>query len=340
MSSTVFGTFLKVMIGFAVFSVLIFFPIFSTHAEQPIDARAPDTFKDPSIKADGTLTKGFVPCSGTSCSACSIVVMINTIVKWIIGMTFLLFAILAVTAGWKLISSQGHAGALTEAKSQFTNAFIGLIIIFSAWLLIDTLLRNLLDGNTSTIKGYGPWSQIICSEQVKPGIEVGYYDGDDQISFEAAGGEEGGGVATGNNCPAATESSMVAIPSEMLSGGPEKIHPEVLARFKAMREEAAKSGVTLKISDGWRPEEEQVYLFNKYCPTGTCGKTKAAKPCSKGGNGSNHNSGKAVDIAVGCGNGNVSCNTRAYQWLKNNGGKFGFYNSLASDPPHWSPTGK
>ena len=118
------------------------------------------------------------------------------------------------------------------------------------------------------------------------------------------------------------------------------IRSDILEKFKAMRAAALKDGVDLKVTDGWRPEKEQVDLFNKFCPTGTCGTKKAARPCTMDGNGSNHNSGTALDIAVGCGNPSSGCNTKTYQWLKKNGGTYGFLNNLPTDPPHWSPTGK
>ena len=299
----------------------------------------------PAVGSDGTLTEGLVPCEGAFCSTCDVVVLANTGIKWLLTLSFLFFAVLAVRAGVKLVISQGNPGALSDAKQSFTNAFIGLVIIMVAWILVDTLLRNVLgkDGVLSggVIENYGPWSKVKCVEQVTPEVaQAGYFEADAQY-FAEAGGEETGVITGGmSNCPAAPESAVVSIPSEMVSGDAEKIRPEILTKFKAMREEALKAGVNLKVRDGWRPESEQIYLFNKYCPSGTCGSVKAAKPCSMGGNGSNHNSGSALDIDVGCGNGNASCNTAAYRWLKTNGGKYGFNNALPSDPPHWSPTGR
>jgi hypothetical protein len=55
----------------------------------------------------------------------------------------------------------GSAGSLDIAKKSFTNAFIGLIIILSAWLIVDTLMRGLIGGN-GDVKGWGPWSSVRC----------------------------------------------------------------------------------------------------------------------------------------------------------------------------------
>jgi hypothetical protein len=138
---------------------------------------AEDTF-EVSI-TDGTVDKGFVPCSGNGCSACDFVVMANTIIKWLIGISFLFFALLAVIAGFKLITAGGNPGALRDAKSSFTNAFIGLIIILAAWVLVDTLMRTLTQSTDGTILGHGPWSQIQCGSQVRSDTVAGYFAGDE-----------------------------------------------------------------------------------------------------------------------------------------------------------------
>ena len=109
---------------------------------------------NPDINTDGTIAtdQGFVPCSGVSCTPCHVVVLFNTVLKWFMGIAFLIFAFLAMKAGVSLVTSGGNPSALSSAKSSFTNAFIGLIIILAAWLIVDTLMRNLLDGGNGEIK--------------------------------------------------------------------------------------------------------------------------------------------------------------------------------------------
>lgn len=109
--------------------------------------------------------QGFVPCSGVNCSACNLFQMGSSILTWLIGILFLLFAFMVFVAGWKLISSGGNTSAKEAAKSQLTNAIIGIIIVLAAWLIVDTLMRALLSGGTGTISGYGPWQEIQCGAQ-------------------------------------------------------------------------------------------------------------------------------------------------------------------------------
>lgn len=104
-------------------------------------------------------------CDGPTCSACHLVELGNRLIKWLIGIIVILFAVLAVWAGFGLVTSGGNPSALQDAKSRFTNAFIGFLIVLSAWLIVDTLMRGIVNGTDGDITGYGPWSQIKCATQ-------------------------------------------------------------------------------------------------------------------------------------------------------------------------------
>lgn len=110
---------------------------------------------------------GLVPCAGTECSACHFAQMGNTILQWLIGILFVVFAVVAAIGGFGLVTSGGNPEAKNEAKSKLVNALIGLIIVFAAWLLVDTIMRGLLNSGTDVIVGYGPWSQIQCGTQTQ-----------------------------------------------------------------------------------------------------------------------------------------------------------------------------
>ncbi len=145
-------------------------------------------------------------------------------------------------------------------------------------------------------------------------------------------------TGSGANCPAAAPSAMVALPSGDVVGGTGLATPATVQNYIAMRAAALQAGFDLKVSSAYRSDATQVQLWNQYCSSGTCGATKVAKPCSLGGNGSNHNSGEALDLTDGCHNGQ-SCSSPAYNWLKTNGGRWNFRNAVPTDPVHWSPDG-
>lgn len=114
------------------------------------------------IQVDGS--GQFVPCSGTSCSACDIVSLANNVVDWLVGFLALLFAVIMVVSGFRLVISGGNQSAKENAKSSLTNGLIGFLIVLGAWLAIDTLMRALV-GDDGQINGKTPWSQIECWKQ-------------------------------------------------------------------------------------------------------------------------------------------------------------------------------
>lgn len=108
---------------------------------------------------------GFVPCEGVNCSACDLVTMVQTIITWLIGIIFLIFAVLFLVSGFQLVTSGGNQNAVSDAKSKFTNSIIGLIIVLASWLLVDTLMRAVLPNDTGEIQGWGFWAEVQCFEQ-------------------------------------------------------------------------------------------------------------------------------------------------------------------------------
>lgn len=122
---------------------------------------------------DTVAAQSFLPCDGSAanpCNSCHIVLVANTLISWLIGVIMVLFGVLAVWAGFGLVTSGGNPSALSDAKSRFTNAFIGLLIVLSAFLIVDTLMKTLI-GNNGEIEGYGPWSEVKCTTQTVTSVE-------------------------------------------------------------------------------------------------------------------------------------------------------------------------
>ena len=115
-------------------------------------------------------------CTGVDCSACNVVNLANGAIKWLIGILFVIFALLLAIAGVKLVTSGGNHSALDEAKSSFTNAIVGFLIILSAWLIVDTIMRALVGTESrpgqliseGSATGYLFWSEVSCQKQVTP----------------------------------------------------------------------------------------------------------------------------------------------------------------------------
>jgi hypothetical protein len=97
-------------------------------------------------------------------------------------------------------------------------------------------------------------------------------------------------------------------------------------QFLAMREAARRDGVNLNAISGFRSMEEQQALYRAY----RAGRGNLAAPPGY----SNHQSGIAMDIQT-----NGSRSHPAYRWLRDNAGRFGFRNTVASEPWHWEYRG-
>lgn len=109
---------------------------------------------------------------------------------------------------------------------------------------------------------------------------------------------------------------------EVVPLGPTAVEVEVrTARaFLAMRAAAAEAGVELRLESGFRTVEQQRALFRAWRKGRG---NKAARPGQ-----SNHQSGRALDIAV------VSV-PGALAWLEDNAASFGFNRTVKSEPWHW-----
>ena len=104
--------------------------------------------------------------------------------------------------------------------------------------------------------------------------------------------------------------------------GPTAVEVEIgTARaFLAMRAAAGQAGVDLRLESGFRTVEQQQELYRAFKKGRG---NKAARPGM-----SNHQSGRALDIAVGAEPG-------AFAWLESNAVLFGFKRTVANEPWHW-----
>lgn len=118
------------------------------------------------LETQAVTSGNFLTCDGVDCSACNVVDLANRLITWLVGVLFVVFAVLAVRAGFNLVTSGGSPGALTAAKDNLVNAFVGLLIMLAAWIIVDTLMRglNVTDGRG----GPFPWSEVQCQYQTTP----------------------------------------------------------------------------------------------------------------------------------------------------------------------------
>ena len=105
-----------------------------------------------------------VPCDGTSanggveCDVCHIGQLAQNVLNAGIYIAVFLSAILFAYAGWQYITAGGEPGKATEAKKIFWMVGVGLILILSAWLIVDLIMKVMLKGGD--LGPLGPWNSI------------------------------------------------------------------------------------------------------------------------------------------------------------------------------------
>ena len=99
------------------------------------------------------------PQKGGCQSICDLAELAQNILNDAIYISVFLSAVLFAWSGWMHMTAGGDMNKIKEANKVFSAVFIGLIIIISAWLIVDTLIRT-LTGNPAG----APWSQI-CKDK-------------------------------------------------------------------------------------------------------------------------------------------------------------------------------
>lgn len=276
-------------------------------------------------------------CPGAAPAFGCVLATIQNVINFGISIGIIAATLALAYAGFVWMTGGSNPEARNKGRTMLLNVFIGLVILLTAWLVVDFIMKKLYVGEDGS-KDFGPWNSILAAKE-----------GDQCIVARNPSRIPGflGGVATGilgggsNQLEPVTPStgggSCTAIPdSQLTTVDGYRLTINTAERYKAMKAAAAKDGITLVITSGYRSPDDQLKAWNDNgCSLvnnrAVCTKRTAAVPCSLGGNGSNHTRGTAVDIRL---------NPGVYTWLTQNAAKFGFYNKLSNDLPHWSDTGR
>ncbi len=99
---------------------------------------------------------GVVPCDGPDCRACDIITLGQNLLTWFIGIMAAIIALMFAWGGMEMVMSAGNASMVSSGREKMSNAVIGLIIVLSAWLIVNTVILVISGGNLSN------WGQIQC----------------------------------------------------------------------------------------------------------------------------------------------------------------------------------
>jgi hypothetical protein len=98
--------------------------------------------------------------------------MLNTIMDFLITMVVIIAAMVIVYAGFKFAVAAGEVTKISRARELIQNTLVGLILLLTAWLLIDTIMKVLVDTDSQL----GVWHEIECRSQPRPSGPSGNVD--------------------------------------------------------------------------------------------------------------------------------------------------------------------
>jgi hypothetical protein len=107
---------------------------------------------------------GLVPCGGPGeprCQICHLFVMLDTIIDFaLFYIVFPVTTLLIVISGGMYMFSIGNPEHINKAKSILSSVIIGLVIIFSSWLIVNTFMTGI--GLAEWVGGGDGWYRINC----------------------------------------------------------------------------------------------------------------------------------------------------------------------------------
>mgnify|MGYP001566732816 CR=1 FL=1 len=112
--------------------------------------------------AQGTLPDRIVPCNGPDCNVCHLVALAQRLINIGIFITITLSAMVFAYAGYLYLTAGGDSNKAKSARQIFTSVAVGLLIILSAWIAVDTLMKTVVDEEK-----IGPWNSIGCGQNLQ-----------------------------------------------------------------------------------------------------------------------------------------------------------------------------
>jgi hypothetical protein len=122
-----------------------------------------------------TNAAGLVPCGGSDdlstptineslpCTACDLLILFQNVLKKALEIAFLIVIGSIVYGGFRWIFSGGNETSIKTGQKIITNAIIGIVIILTAWLIVNTVFW-VIKQMGGVEKYTGNWFHIDCSE--------------------------------------------------------------------------------------------------------------------------------------------------------------------------------
>lgn len=105
--------------------------------------------------------EGLVPCKGTECTFCHFFQLISNIVRFITWDLAMPIAVLMFMYGGIIfLTAGGSEDKVKQGKGIITQTLVGLVIVFIAWILVNTVVTIL----ATQTEGFNPqtWYKFQC----------------------------------------------------------------------------------------------------------------------------------------------------------------------------------
>ena len=146
------------------------FFVVSSHRVLAVGEQGPPTAPDSGLVQCGRLGVG-----QPFCDMCDLIVLVQNFLNFIWKAAWVLAAAMMVYGGFYMILPSfgaGGSGMFEKGKKILTNVAWGLVIVFFAWIMIDTIIKVVAGGVVGSTapaglftgsQSFGPWNKISCT---------------------------------------------------------------------------------------------------------------------------------------------------------------------------------
>lgn len=92
-------------------------------------------------------------CADGICGMCDLIGLVNNIIQFAIYLAVTVAAIMFIVAGMKYLTAGGSPDKISSAHKIFWNVIIGLVLVLTAWLIIELIMTTFLDAK------FGFWNK-------------------------------------------------------------------------------------------------------------------------------------------------------------------------------------
>ncbi len=134
------------------------------------------TAKDTRIKSNLS-QKGLVPqetgylmdncIKDGNCSVCAILATFAYIINWLFKIGVLGAFLMVTYYGLVLLTSAGNENKVKDGKNGIKGTIIGIIVLFSGWIIVDTVLVSFVGGTSGGLSVQETWNRSVFNDGTK-----------------------------------------------------------------------------------------------------------------------------------------------------------------------------